>query len=137
MTPRYCWLITHIINYQYNRLMCVKISHREHPELWSRFGNDGRRQVTVNGLFHEKFWHWIKKCKEKKEHLETTFLQKMGISVQLHERMQRTVKFLHLYNSSSLWNCNYCFLHIWFISVLFSVIIRLINNTERGIFYHC
>lgn len=32
----------------------------------SRFGNDGRRQVMVNGVFHEKFWHRIKKCKGKK-----------------------------------------------------------------------
>lgn len=70
----------------------------------------------VNGVFHEKFWHRIKKCKEKKkEHLETTLLQKTGISAKLHtgttEGMQRRVKFLYLYNSSSLWSCNNCFVH--------------------------
>lgn len=32
----------------------------------SRFGDGGRRQVMVNAVFHGKFWHRIKKCKEKK-----------------------------------------------------------------------
>lgn len=53
-------------------------------------------------------------------------LQKTGISVQLQtrttERMQRTVTFLHLYNSSSLWNSNYCFVHNCMVYFCFCII---------------
>lgn len=115
----------------------------------SRFGDGGRRQVMVNGVFHGKFWHRIKKCKEKKEHLETTLLQKMGISVQRHtgttEREQSSFYICIIppvYGTVTtvlftIALVYFCFFYFCYISVLLlSVSIRLINNTERGIFYH-